>query len=72
MAKFGKVRRVTTLQMEIDLTEADFLLLALDKARTQMVNDGSNTSENIRMLNELELNLHSALQGDGSNVPPVR
>ncbi len=64
MARFGKVKRVTTLQMEIDLQEADFLLFALDKARTQMTNDGTNTADNMRTLNELELNLHNALQGE--------
>lgn len=62
MARFGKVKRVTSIQMELDMDEADRLLFFLDKARTQMMNDGSNTVDNMQVLAQLEQPLYNAIK----------
>lgn len=52
--KFGKVKRVTSMQMELELQEAECLLFLLGKARTQMITDGSNTAERVEVLDQME------------------
>lgn len=62
MPRINNVRRVEYVAMELERTEADYLLLFLDKARAQMVSDGSNTASNLAVLNSLEQALHGALR----------
>lgn len=62
MARFNTIRRVEYVSMELERTEADYLILFLDKARAQMTSDGSNTPSNIAVLNSLETALQQALR----------
>lgn len=62
MAKFSKMTRVVSLRMELEMEELDYLILFLDKARTQMINDGSNTAANMTALTVLEQQIQSVLR----------
>lgn len=63
MVRFGKVKRVTSIQMELETEDAECLLFLLGKARNQMITDGTNTAERVEVLNQMEQALYGALRG---------
>jgi hypothetical protein len=63
MVKGKRVSVVEYITVEFDRAELDYMLFFLDKARTQMINDGTGTPDRVAVLNEFEQAMYESSKG---------
>lgn len=58
MVRGKRISVVEYITVEFDRAELDYMLFFLDKARTQMSTDGTNTPDRMAVLNEMEQTMY--------------